>query len=134
MRVVTNHLDSVPLLHVFGEVDHGSAPVLSQAIGTALDDGGVRILLDLGSCPYMDSGGVSLMLETLRRVKNEGWLGIIAPHADVHRILALVGLMADPGFRVFETSDDAERAVARAARDECRDGDGLRVDMRKVSR
>lgn len=117
MLVVTNYLNGIPLLHVLGEVDHGNAPILSDAIQTALTDHPAHILFDLESCPYMDSGGVSLLLETLRKVRNSGWLGVIAPHPDVLRILTLVGLTVDPAFHTFPHTDDADHMITASTGD-----------------
>ena len=112
MLVVTDHLNGIPLLHILGEVDHGSAPWLTEAVQKAFLEQPSCILLDLESCPYMDSGGVGVLLDTLRKVRNEGWLGVIAPHPDVLRILTLVGLTLDPAFHEFANADEAGRHIA----------------------
>ena len=108
MLVVSNTLGGLPLLHVVGEVDHGNVSILAQAVDAALGGHPDHILIDLESCPYIDSGGVSQLIETLRKVRAAGgWLGIIAPHPDVLRILTLVGLAVDAHIRIFNQADEA---------------------------
>jgi anti-anti-sigma factor len=116
MLVVTDHLNGVPLLYVLGEVDHGNASLLAEAVHTALGKQPAWLLLDLESCPYLDSGGVSVLLDTLRKVRDSGCLGVIAPQPDVRRILALVGLTLDPAFRML-AHGEAEALTARLAAD-----------------
>ncbi len=112
MLVLRDDLNDIPLLRVVGEVDHATAPMLTEAVHEALSSRPGCILVDLGSCPYMDSGGVSVFLDTLRRVRHDGWLGVIAPPADVVRILTLVGLTLDPAFRAYADIGEAEGFTA----------------------
>jgi hypothetical protein len=49
----------------------------------------------------MDSGGIAVLLTLLLRVRQRGWLGVIAPSPHLLRIFEIVGLTADADFRVF---------------------------------
>ena len=111
MQVVENDFQGVPVLRVIGELDHASAPLLRASVDGAFAKGGTCILFDLASCPYVDSGGVSVLLDTLRRVKPEGWLGTVGATPDVLRILSLVGFTVDPSFRTFPTFAEAQTAL-----------------------
>ena len=112
MRVTQSQVHTVPVLHVTGDVDHAAAPVLEESVDAALAEGDSCILFDLEACPYLDSGGVSVLLHTLKRVKPGGWLGVVDPTPDVLRILSLVGFGMDPNFRVFAGLDEARAAVS----------------------
>src|SRR5659263_306249 len=72
MQVTSSQLLSVPMLEVRGEIDHGNAQFLTQAIDEPLDRGESILLLDLTAVDYMDSGGVSVLLSTVRRLRNRG--------------------------------------------------------------
>lgn len=111
MQVTSAQLLSVPLLEVRGEIDHGNAQFLTQAIEEPLERGEAVLLLDLSNVDYMDSGGVSVLLSTVRRLRNRGWLGIINPNSNVRRLLEIVGLTVDHGFRLFPNVDEASEAV-----------------------
>lgn len=111
MLVSTERLDGLPLVVVSGEIDHGSAGILQEKIDTFLDSGDTMILLDLGDVTYIDSGGISVLLSTVRRLRKEGWLAAVGPNANVRRLLEIVGLKVDQGFRLF---DDRETAAAAA--------------------
>ena len=71
--------------------------------------GGDIILVDLSQVSYIDSGGLSVLFSAARRLRDKGWLGLIAPNTSVRRLLEIVGVLADPGFRVFP-----DRAAATA--------------------
>jgi anti-sigma B factor antagonist len=107
MEVVVTTLVGVPLLTVTGDVDHLTAPALEGSIQRAFLLNGMRLLLDLAGCPYLDSGGLSVLLYALREVKGKGWLGVIAPSGNLLRLFEITGLTADPDFRVFRSSKEA---------------------------
>lgn len=105
MQIVKNRVGEIPLLHIVGDIDHGTAAELSEAMKVALEGGSSQIILDLEQCPYIDSGGISVILQVLRRVRTTGWFGVLAPNADVLRLLTLVGVTIDPAFRILDTLD-----------------------------
>ena len=107
MRVLESSLSNVPVLKPTGEVDHSNAFILEESVQRALRADGGRLLLDLSDCPYLDSGGLSVILSTVREVRESGWLGVVAPTPNVLRLFEIVGLTAEPGFRVFFDFDQA---------------------------
>lgn len=107
MEILKTVLLGVPVLKVTGDLDHLTAPALEKAVRDVLTVDGSRILLDLEDCLYVDSGGLSVLLFALRRVPETGWLGAIAPNPNVLRLLEIVGLTANPNFRVFSGSNEA---------------------------
>jgi anti-anti-sigma factor len=108
LEVVSYSFGGIPLLSLAGDFDHSSLSEFRKKADEALSDGGMRLLLQLTDCTYIDSGGVSNLLTLLHRVRNRGWLGVIAPSPDVLRLLQMVGLTIDPSFRVFSTLDDVD--------------------------
>ena len=75
-------------------------------IQEALDTGGPNLLLDLTNCPYLDSGGLGVILSTVRRQRGSGWLGVINPNANLVRLFQIVGLGGEMGFRIFTDLSD----------------------------
>ncbi len=116
MEIAKARLCGVPVLRVVGDVDHLAGPALLGTAEEVLDPETAHILLDLEACPYLDSGGMSALLTILKKVKSRlGWLGVIAPSRDVHRLLELVALTADPDFRVFPNMAGAEKQLQAEA-------------------
>jgi anti-anti-sigma factor len=118
MDVASSHLLSAPIFEIRGEIDHSNASVLRAAVDEPLDQGAQVILLDLSEVDYIDSGGVSVLLSTVRRLRNRGWLGVVNPNSNVRRLLEIVGLTVDHGFRLFGTREEASQALEDAQADE----------------
>jgi anti-sigma B factor antagonist len=110
MEARLTNLRNKPLIVTQGDVDHSTCKTVEKMLDDAILDGDAIILLDLAEVTYIDSGGLSVLFAAARRVRDSGWLGLIAPNASVHRLLEIVGVFADPGFRVFD-----DRAAAEAA-------------------
>ena len=112
MEVIKAALSGVPVLKVMGDLDHLTAPALETAVGDVLSADGMRLLLDLTDCPYLDSGGLSVLLYAVREVRGKGWIGVIAPSHNLFRLFEITGLTVAPDFRVFSDSDQAMEALA----------------------
>ena len=111
MEIRGDSLHGVPLLAVLGDVDHSSAPDLDRAIRDALRDDDPRLVMDLTSCPYIDSGGLAVFLYLVRGLRSDGWLGIVGADRNIYRLFDIVGLMREPGFRMFDRVEEAEALV-----------------------
>jgi anti-sigma B factor antagonist len=112
MDVRVSRLGSTPLVEAHGEIDHNNCGSVESALGTALDEGHLVVLLDLRDVTYIDSGGLSVLLSGVRRLRDRGWLGVVGPNANVKRLLEIVGLLVDPNFRVFADAGEAEGALS----------------------
>lgn len=95
---------------VDGDLDHQSSPLLAAALRSAVP--ATRLCIDMTECPYVDSGGLSVIFDTLSQVtQTGGWLGVIGPNPRVKRLLGLVGLLDNEHFRVFESEEQLQETV-----------------------
>jgi anti-anti-sigma factor len=108
--IVKDHLAGIPLLEIEGELDHSSADVFERSIHESLNGEGA-LLLDLTNCSYVDSGGLAVMIWATRNLRSGGWLGVIGCTKKVVRLLEIVGLTADPAFRMFADVPAARHAL-----------------------
>ncbi len=90
-----------PLVYVRGELDHQTAPQLRAIIEEEWALKPPALVLDLTEVPYMDSGGLSLMFDTLTRLKGSSWLGVVGPTPPVARLMEITGLTDQADFRVL---------------------------------
>jgi anti-sigma B factor antagonist len=82
---------------VHGELDQGTAPQLRGALGNVLGDSAGAVLVDLSGCEFIDSTGLSLLVEAKRRLGDASRaFGVCCPDADVRRLLELTGIAAAP--------------------------------------
>jgi anti-sigma B factor antagonist len=112
MNVRVTKLGETPLLEAKGDFDHNTSGSIESALDEALADGNATVLFDLRQVTYIDSGGLSVILSGVRAMRERGWVGVIGPNPNVRRLLEIVGLLADPDFRVFENREAAQTALA----------------------
>ena len=89
------HHRDVAVLSAHGEIDLRTAPVLREVLRPVLEQATGRVVVDLSEVPFMDSTGVHVLVETLRRLEPQNRpLAIVCQEGgQVHRLLALVGLL-----------------------------------------
>ncbi len=108
-------IGDTPLIELWGEVDRSmSEELLDRSL--LLVEGQHNLLFDCSHLTYLDSGAVAVLYQVLERLPSDdgAWLGVLNPSPNVRRILDLVGLLAQPNFRLFPSRREAERAVGRA--------------------
>jgi anti-anti-sigma factor len=83
---------SVATVAVVGELDVATAPELSAAIA-ALEPGYDELVIDLSTCSFFASSGISVLLDENRRASAEGFRFVVvkAP-PPVQRIFDLTSL------------------------------------------
>jgi anti-sigma B factor antagonist len=109
-RVETDSLQGLLALTVAGELDQGTAPELRGALAEALGNGPGGVLVDLSDCGFIDSTGLSLLVEAKRRLsEDDRAFGVCCPDDDVRRLLELTGI--DRAVGLFDSRDDAVAAL-----------------------
>ncbi len=68
------------------------------------------LLLEFSKLAYMDSGGLSLMFDTVKRFQSSSGVGVVGANSAVSRLLEITGLSDHPSFFLF-----ADQAAAAAA-------------------
>ncbi len=112
MEISQASLFDIPLLRVAGDVDHSVSAVFDEAVQNTLALDGGRLLLDLSACPYVDSGGLSVILTAFKEVRGQGWLGVVGPSPNVQRLFELVGLLGEESFVVFSDEEEVARFIS----------------------
>ena len=106
-------LDGLLAVAVEGELDQGTAPELRSALAEALGGGTRGVLVDLSHCGFIDSTGLSLLVEAKRRLADEDrGFGVCCPDDDVRRLLELTGI--DRAISLFDTREDAMASLGNS--------------------
>jgi anti-sigma B factor antagonist len=106
--------DALHTVIVSGELDQGTAPALRRALASVLDGRSGGVLVDLSDCAFIDSTGLSLLVETKRHLAEESrGFGVCCPDADVRRLLELTGI--DQAVGLFDTRDEAVSTLTAGA-------------------
>ncbi len=103
----------VPLIYVKGELDHDSVGKLRPVFEDELAEEPAVLLLDLSELTYVDSGGLSLMFDLVRRFESPRWIGAVGTRPAVARLLEMTGLADIPTFAMFPDVETAAEAVAK---------------------
>jgi anti-anti-sigma factor len=104
-KVEGQSLDGVQAVSVFGELDQATTPELRRVLDEAVADGG-PVFVDLGECGFIDSSGISLLVETQRRLADaDRGFAVCSPRTEVRRLLELTGIDAAVG--IFQTREEA---------------------------
>jgi len=108
MRVHEEVLGDANLIAVRGDVDHNTAPILADALRRATLDGEGRVVLDLCETSFIDSAGISTLLNGLRRLTRERRkLIVVCPPGPPRRVFELLGLVG-----TFDLVDSVGEATA----------------------
>jgi anti-sigma B factor antagonist len=103
------------VLAIRGEADLHSAPDLRDAIGAAIEEGALEVVLDLSETTFVDSMTLGVLLGAMKRVRARGGhLRLVVPGADVRRIFEIT--LLDRVFPLHETREEAVRAAAAGER------------------
>ena len=116
MEILEASLSGIPLIRVVGDIDHYTSRALDAVAQEALTHDSGRLLFDLSGCPYLDSGGVGVLLSLIKAVRDMGWVGVLGANQNLLRLFEIVGLLSEPCFRVFADEMEASAVLSDAAR------------------
>ena len=97
----------VHAFNVVGELDQATAEALREPLKEAISAGATAVLVDLSGCKFIDSTGLSVLVEAHRELRgnSHGGFSVCCPDAQVRRLLEITGL--DETMRVVESRDEA---------------------------
>lgn len=92
--VETSTVHGTPIVHVRGEIDLSNAAQVRDAIGAAVPDDAVVVIVDLSDTAYLDSAGVSMLFRLAERlnVGRQELRLVVPPAAPIRAVLRLTKL------------------------------------------
>ncbi len=98
----------VHIISVSGEIHVSTVPQFSQRLTSAIESGKTAIVLDMTGVEFIDSTGLSVLLNGLRLVNQKrGGLALVCSNPTVLRLFQVTNL--DDTFDIF---DDRAKAIA----------------------
>jgi anti-sigma B factor antagonist len=109
--------DHTSVIAVEGEIHVSTAPEFSGVLSAAVESGRTRLVLDLTGVTFIDSTGLSVLLNALRRVTRAGGaMALVCQNPTVLRLFEITKL--DTTFAIHAELEPAIAAVqAAGARD-----------------
>ena len=102
------------LIAVTGEIHVSTAPEFSRLLSAAIGRGKTQVVLDLSDVEFIDSTGLSVLLNGLRRVTRRGGrMAIVCSNPTVMRLFVITRL--DSTFTIVGSRSAALAAVAEEA-------------------
>ena len=109
LEVDVARADHAHLLTLRGELDGGSAVGLAGPLAEVSSDGDGPVLLDLSDLSFMDSTGMSMLLNARRRLTRQGRpMAVVCPAGTVRRVFELTKMVDTLG---VHASREAAMAV-----------------------
>jgi anti-sigma B factor antagonist len=106
LDVETSIRGETTVLTLRGEIDVYTAPRLRQAIVDIVDGGAQRLVVDMEKVDFLDSTGLGVMVEGLKRMKGrDGTLSVVATQDKIVKIFDITGL--NKSFDIFHSVDEA---------------------------
>ncbi len=103
--------DDTRVIAAAGEIHVSTAPALAEQLTAALQAGRTRIVLDFTEVEFIDSTGLSVLLNALRRLaRRDGALSLVCTNPTVLRLFEITRL--DATFDIVQTRDQALAHVA----------------------
>jgi anti-sigma B factor antagonist len=94
-----------------GEIDHWTAPALSERLRVAAHDEDGPVVMDLCDVTLIDSAGISVLVNASRRLLHQRRrLTIVCPPGNLLRLFELTGLV--DALEIHPTRDDALASLA----------------------
>jgi anti-sigma B factor antagonist len=106
LELETSQHDGVAVLTLRGEIDVYTAPRMRQAIVDLVDAGSLNIVVDMGMVDFLDSTGLGVLVEGLKRVRTRGGnLSLVVTQDKIVKIFDITGL--NKAFPIFGSLEDA---------------------------
>jgi anti-sigma B factor antagonist len=108
--------ESTIVIRVAGEIHATTAPEFSERLNGAIENGRTGVVLDLTSVEFIDSTGLSVLLNGLRRVTRvRGSMVIACANPTVLRLFEITRL--DSTFEILPDCDEAIDRIRQATAD-----------------
>ncbi len=111
MEIKNETLNGISILRISGKIDAGTVASFESAVKSVTAQGVKKILLDLSSLIYINSGGLRVIIATAKTQKNAGnTFALCGLSPEVSKVFSLAGL--DTILTIFPSETDA---IARMA-------------------
>jgi anti-sigma B factor antagonist len=101
--------DDVHVVAVRGEIHVSTAPQFSERLNEAIAAGRTCVVIDMVGVEFIDSTGLSVLLNALRRVtRRKGALALVVSNPTVLRLFEITRLDS-----TFEIVGDRDAAIAK---------------------
>lgn len=103
--------DGIAIISVAGELDLYTAPRLKENLLSALEEGILKVVIDMTGVHFIDSSALGVLIGGVKRLKPKGGkLVLVSVDENVNWIFQITGL--NSVFDIFSTRDEALAGVS----------------------
>ena len=111
LSVSSSEQGAVTIVHVAGEIDVYTAPLLREVLDKQVAAGRTNLVVDLENVTFMDSTGLGVLVGRLKLVRGQnGTLRIVSAQDRILKVFKITGL--DKVFHIYPTVEEATAASA----------------------
>ena len=101
LGITQKNKDGWVVLELSGEIDMATGPQLRQTIVHRVQDGDIRIILDLSGVDFVDSTGLGVLIGGLKRTRSHGGdlqcVGLTEPLKEMFKLTGLDAVLSTEG-------------------------------------
>ena len=106
LSVSSTEQGSLTIVHVAGEIDVYTAPLLREVLDKQVAAGRIDLVVDLEKVTFMDSTGLGVLVGRLKLVRGQnGSLRIVSNQDRILKVFKITGL--DKVFHIYPTVEEA---------------------------
>ncbi len=108
MEIIEERISDILIEAIqFDRATIGEANLLKEKLNKGIEDGFVKVIIDLSTCEYVDSTFLGVLVAALKKVaKLEGDVRLVGLKPQVLAMFELTRM-----FRVFQTYSDLQKAI-----------------------
>lgn len=111
LSISSAHRGDVTVVHVGGEIDVYTAPLLRERLDEQIAAGRIHLVVDLEGVTFMDSTGLGVLVGRLKLIRaRKGTLRLVCSSQRILKVFSITGL--DKVFQIFDSVDGAFGASA----------------------
>ena len=109
MRLETQTIDGVLVLHPVGRLDSTSSPELERVLTENLEAGTKRLLFDFGDLDYISSAGLRVVLLAGKRLRAvQGKMALVGMRDVVREVFEMSGFLS-----LFAVAETVEAGIGK---------------------
>lgn len=115
IKIDERHIGNITVLDIVGKLTiDEAAEHLRDKINSLIEQGEIRIVLNLEKVPYIDSGGLGQLMASFGSVRRAGGkMKLLHVNSRNHDLLSITSLVTV--FESFDTEDQALKSFGAAA-------------------
>jgi anti-anti-sigma factor len=91
MKVNVDNENGIVMVRPSGKLDALTAPVLQESLDRILEEGSLRLVIDMTEVRYVSSAGLRVFIRVGRQLMQTGKMSVTGLHASVRQVFEMAG-------------------------------------------